>query len=316
MDTMHRNTKHEKQGDKLLKMPGKLDRGPVDFKSRPSEKQGEVMAIATRDVVSVPQTMSIIGAVEEMSHHGFRRLPVTDPGTHRIRGIVTAGDVIDFMGGGTKFNLVQVKHKGNLLAAINETIREIMTGDPVTLPTDASIADTVDIILNRHIGGIPIVDEEDVLMGIVTERDVLGVLVSEKSALTVEDVMTTSLYVTSPDTPIGAATKEMVAHGIRRLPVVSEDVLFGIITATDILKYLGDGKVFDKIVTGDVSDVMALPVRTLINGTLHTTIPQKNINDTARNMLELNVGALPVIEDSRLVGLVTEFDLVKALAVR
>jgi CBS domain-containing protein len=316
MDIMHRNTKHEKQGDKLLKMPGKLDRGPVDFKSRPTEKQGEVMAIATSTVISVPQTMSIIGAVEEMTQHGFRRLPVTDPGTHKILGIVTAGDIIDFMGGGTKFNLVQVKHKGNLLAAINETIREIMTREPITLPAGASIAETVDVILTRHIGGIPIVDDQGILMGIVTERDVLSVLVRERSTLSVEDVMTSSLHVTSPDTPIGAATKDMVEHGIRRLPVVSGDVLFGIITATDIMKYLGAGKVFDKIVTGDVSDIMALPVRNLINGTLHTTPPHKNINETARDMLAKNVGALPVIEDSRLVGLVTEYDLVKAFAER
>jgi CBS domain-containing protein len=62
--------------------------------------------------------------------------------------------------------------------------------------------------------------------------------------------------------------------------------------------------------------VMTLPVRTLIDGTLHTTSPEKNINETAREMLEKDVGALPVIEDSRLIGLVTEFDLVKALAER
>jgi CBS domain-containing protein len=61
---------------------------------------------------------------------------------------------------------------------------------------------------------------------------------------------------------------------------------------------------------------MALPVRTLISGDLHTTSPGRSINDAAREMLQKNVGSLPVIEDARLVGLITEFDLVKAFARR
>jgi CBS domain-containing protein len=132
----------------------------------------------------------------------------------------------------------------------------------------------------------------------------------------VEDVMTSDLRITAPETPIGTVTREMVKHHFRRLPIVSDDVLFGIVTATDIVKYIGTGEVFEKMVTGDVSDVMSLPVRTLINGTLHTTTPEKNINETAKEMLDKGVGALPVIEDSRLIGLVTEYDLVKAFARR
>jgi CBS domain-containing protein len=61
---------------------------------------------------------------------------------------------------------------------------------------------------------------------------------------------------------------------------------------------------------------MALPVRTLVSGNLHTIDPKKNVNEAAREMLARNVGALPVIEDARLVGLVTEFDLVKAFTRR
>ncbi|NYT04942.1 MAG: CBS domain-containing protein [Methanomicrobiales archaeon] len=313
---MHRNERHQKQGDKLLKMPGKFDRGPVEFKSRQSGKEGEVMAVATREVVSVPPTTTILGAVEAMTTHGFRRLPVTDPGTQRLRGILTAGDIIDFMGGGTRFNLVQVKHRGNLIAALNESVREIMTTQLVTLPPTASLTDAVDLIVGKKTGGLPIINEDTVLSGIVTERDIMRAFCAERSTLKVEDIMTTSLHVTTPETPIAIVTREMVSHRFRRLPVVRDEVLFGIVTSTDIMKYIGGGRVFDRMVTGDVSDVMNLPVRTLINGSLHTTTPEKSINEVAREMLSKKVGALPVIEDSRLVGLVTEFDCVRAFAQR
>jgi CBS domain-containing protein len=286
----------------------------VNFEARIAHQEGEIMALASREVISVAPTTTIIGAVKTMTECGFRRLPITDPGTHKLRGIVTAGDIIDLMGGGSKYNLVQVKHNGNFLPAINESVREIMTEDVVTLPKTARLDDAVEIIVKKKIGGIPITHEGGVIAGIVTEKDVMKILSLERRSSVVEDVMTTGLKVTTPDSPIGMATREMIRHRFRRLPVVTSDVLFGIITNSDIVRYLGSGQVFQKIVTGNIGEVMGLPVRTLISGTLHTTTPDANINDAARKMLEKGIGALPVIEDTRLVGLVTEYDMVTAFA--
>ena len=313
---MHQNGRATKQGDRLLKMQGKLDRGPVEFKSRIVEQEGEIMAIATRDVISLPQTQSIIAAVEQMTKCGFRRLPVTDAGTNRLRGIVTSGDIINFLGGGDKYQLVQVRHNGNLIAAVNEAIRTIMTPQPATLGSDARICDAVEVITTKKIGGLPIVDKDGILLGIATERDVLSVLASGRSPLHVEDIMSSALRVTAPDCPIATVTRDMTKHRFRRLPVVSEDVLYGIVTATDIMRYLGSREVFSKMVTGNVAEVTGLPVRNLIAGELFTTSPEKTINEVAQEMLKKNIGALPVIEESRLVGLVTEFDLVRAFSGR
>jgi CBS domain-containing protein len=311
---MHQNDRGIKQGDRLLKMQGKLDRGPVEFKTHIAEQEGEIMAIATRDVISVPPTTSIIGAVEQMTKCGFRRLPVTDAGTKKLRGIVTSGDVINFMGGGDKYKLVQVKHGGNLLSAVNENVRTIMTQQAVTLVNDATIREAVEVIVGKKIGGLPIVDHDGVLEGIVTERDVMRVLGAQQSTLKVEDIMSTSLRVTAPDCPIASVARDMTKYRFRRLPVVSDDVLYGIVTATDLMSYLGSREVFSRLTTGNVSEVMGLLIRTLITGDLYTTTPERSINEAAREMLEKNIGALPVIENSRLIGLVTEFDLVRAFA--
>lgn len=239
---------------------------------------------------------------------------MVDAGSRKIRGIVTSGDVINFLGGGDKFNLVQVKHDGNLLSAVNESIRSIMTSQVTSLPDSASLQDAIDIIKGKMIGGIPILDENGALNGIVTERDVMTVLANERVTCTVEEIMSRSLRVTDPDCPIGKVTKEMTRYRFRRLPVVSDDVLYGIITTTDIMKYLGSKRVFDQLETGDIAEVMALPVRTLVSGNLYTIAPDRSVNQAAAEMVRRNAGALPVIEDARLIGLVTEFDLVKALS--
>ncbi len=126
--------------------------------------------------------------------------------------------------------------------------------------------------------------------------------------------MTSTLRVTAPDCSIASVTHDMTKYRFRRLPVVSDDILYGIVTATDIMRYLGSREVFSRLTTGNIGEVTGLPVRTLVAGELFTTGPEKSINETAREMLDRNIGALPVIEDSRLIGLVTEFDLVRAFA--
>lgn len=282
--------------------------------SRNDTDQSLVISIATKQVISAPPTMRIFGAIETLTEWGVRRLPIVDPGTHRLKGILTARDVVDFLGGGEKFNLINVKHEGNFLAAINESVSRIMVPEVRTLTPDSSLQEAIKIIVETRTGGIPIVDNDNVLAGIVTERDVLKVLCRTHTYLQVRDVMTSSLLVQDPDCPLSMVTKVMTSHQFRRLPIVKNDVLFGIITATDIVRYIGSGKVFEKLITGHVAEVMAVPVRELISGNLFTTEPKTSITDAAREMLAKGVGALPVIENSRLVGLVTEFDLVRALS--
>ncbi|MHC1626635.1 MAG: CBS domain-containing protein [Methanoculleaceae archaeon] len=300
------------KSDKLLRMPGKLDRGPVEFESHKKNGTGGVMRIATREVVSISPTTAIIKAAEMMQTHGFRRLLVTNPGTQKLEGLVTGGDIIDFMGGGTKYNLIRVKHGGNFLSAVNDRIREIMTHDVVAVQEKADLDGVVEIIINRKIGGIPIVSTDNVLRGLVTERDVMRAICREDLSITAEEIMSTSLRVIHPDSPIGEATREMVHHRFRRLPVVADDILCGIITTSDIIRYLGSGRAFEQLVTGDVAEVMSLPVRAIQSTSLHTITTDITVDRIARKMLDKDVGSLPVIEDGRLVGLVTEYDLVRA----
>jgi len=273
-----------------------------------------ISEISTADVITVSPRMSIIGAVETMAEKGFRRLPVTDSGTGKVLGIVTAGDIINFIGGGEKFNLVSKKHKGNMIAALNDNVREIMSPKVLSVEENARIQDVATLIVEKKCGGIPIVDAEGSIRGIVTERDILKVMNSQNSPMNVRDVMTPSPYITSPDKTVTSVAKEMITHRFRRLPVVSEDVLFGIITAMDIMKYVGNGGVFKKMVTGNVSDIMSVSVREVMSGNLYTTSPDISTTDATNQMLEKNVGALPVIEDSNLVGVITEFDIVRLLS--
>jgi len=313
---MHENTTDQNKGERHLMMQGKLNRGPIEFKSRPADRKGGVMAISTANVVSVPPTMSIYDGVATMTQEGFRRLPITDAGSGQLRGIITVSDIVDFMGGGDRYNLVKSKHKGNFLSAINESLRTIMTEQVMTLRESDDIDDAIDLIVNKRHGGAPILNDEMNVIGMVTEHDLLKALFMGQSLLSVEDVMSESPRVTNPDCSIADVARQMNKYHFRRLPVVSDDVLFGIVTATDIMKYVGSGDVFRTIRSGDVSEATALPIRSIMTGSLQTTTPDKSINDIAREMVQKRIGAFPVTEDARLIGMITEFDLVRTLASR
>ena len=105
----------------------------------------------------------------------------------------------------------------------------------------------------------------------------------------------------------------MVENGLRRLPVIKEDILVGIVSATDIVRYLGSGEVFEKLVTGDVHEAFRCPVKNIMRKSVIVTSPEKSVLEVSELMVEKGVGGLPVVSGEDLVGIITERDLLKAL---
>ena len=199
-----------------------MNRGSVEHETKVAENEGEIMTLAKKDVICIPQTKTIKEAAEMMIEHGFRRLPVTHPGSNKLLGIVTAMDILDFLGGGSKFDIIEKKHDDNFLAAINEPVKEIMTRDAISITPKYSIRESVDLMTKNGIGSLPIVDKEDKVVGIVTERDFALALAGSLTNETVGDIMIKDVITTTPGTPIESCSKIMVRNNLRRIPVVEE----------------------------------------------------------------------------------------------
>jgi CBS domain-containing protein len=292
---------------------GVMDRGPVDFKSRVSNNQGDILAIASKNIVTLPPTTNIMGTVKTMLKYGFRRVPIADAGTNRLVGIITSLDIVDFLGGGLRHNIVKNRYKGNLAAAINEDVREIMKKDVVSLGVNDNISSAIKTMIEKNIGGIPIVDDDNVVVGIVSERDFVRTVADITTSKSVNKYMSNKVVTASPDISVGEATRTMIEKGFRRIPIVKEDVLLGIVTASDVMRYLGSGEIFQKLMTGDVSDAFQVPLKTLILRDIVWTNSSIDIGEAAALMLKNKVGALPIIDDGELCGIITERDIIKAL---
>jgi CBS domain-containing protein len=139
---------------------------------------------------------------------------------------------------------------------------DIMTVHPVCITPDASIVDAIRIMLQRKFSGLPVVDQKGALVGILTEGDLLrraetgtqrkrprwiefligsGRLATEyvhTSGRKVCDVMTRDVHTVAPDTALDDVVASMERHRIKRLPVVSNDKVVGIVTRVNLLHAL------------------------------------------------------------------------------
>ncbi len=285
----------------------------LNFKQRQAQRESGIMAVATRDVVTVPPTTTIMGTVRTMVGYGYRRVPVADAGTKRLKGICTVVDIIDFLGGGEKRRIIDRSYDGNMLVAINGPITEIMESDVATVNSGASLEDAVRIMADRSVGGLPVIDNSEVIVGMITERDIVRLMGDSVSGIKVGDIMSRRVTTAPPNTTIEAAAKTMIASGFRRLPVVADSYVCGIITATDIMRYLGKGEAFKKLVTGNVNEAFSAPISSIMKADIVTVGPGQDLSETARIMRQNRIGSLPVISGKGLAGIITERDILMSM---
>lgn len=280
-----------------------------------------VMEIATTDVQTLPQTSSIMNALKFILKKNFRRIPITDAGTRKLKGIITATDFINFFGGGKKHGIVRNRYNGNLAVAVNAEIKEIMERNVISLSVKDSVETAVELMFEKRVGGCPILDKDEVVVGIVTERDILEFLARNKKIDGIaEDFMTKNVVTLRPQDSIETAMKMMITKRFRRLPVIEDGILLGLITAREILAYFGKGEAFKMLEIGDIKEAIKKPVTTILGNDdllIYKEIPMfpkdALISQIVSELLEKGYGAVLIVENGKLEGILTERDLVKFL---
>lgn len=137
----------------------------------------------------------------------------------------------------------------------NEKSTEVQTlMTSISLQT-ANTEDTVETISNKmkdnQVGSVVIVNENKQPIGIVTERDIIRRIIADgkdPKTTKVNDIKTTSLITIDPETNLYNAALTMIKYRIRRLPVVKDNTLYGIITSDDLVSYLFEKNKKDPII--------------------------------------------------------------------
>jgi CBS domain-containing protein len=124
-----------------------------------------VLDVMTKDPLTVMPSETIGQADELMSENRFRQIPVVKD--KELVGILTDRDIRSFLSG-SLLESTDIREK-----SLNTKVSEIMTTEPITLSPDDDLQEAVELLIDEKIGGIPVVDDAEGLVGIVTYVDVL-----------------------------------------------------------------------------------------------------------------------------------------------
>jgi CBS domain-containing protein len=127
-------------------------------------------------------------------------------------------------------------------------VKEIMTKKVVTITVDKTVFEAAELMNSKGIGCLLIV-QNGAPVGIVTERDFVRRVVAKNLpySVKVSEIMTKNLITVYPDMPLKDAARLMSINKIRRLPVLKQNKLVGIVVASDFVRSLGKKTVSEEI---------------------------------------------------------------------
>ncbi|MHA2501892.1 MAG: CBS domain-containing protein [Candidatus Kariarchaeaceae archaeon] len=259
----------------------------------------EIISIATTNPMTMRPDDKLGDAIKLMAKEGFRRLPIVHD--MYLVGILTATDILRAL-------------KARDMAVLEMPLENFMTAEPIAVYRSADLTEAIKLMFEHGLGSLPIVSEgNDTLAGIVTERDLVKHFSEVADADLAEFVSPDPITLSFTRTKIGEIIDAMVDAHIRRAILVdSKKQVKGMVTSTDMLRYISDqiirhGEITDEVLKTKAKEIAILNVRTVsVNASMA---------DVAKMFTELGMGGVPVVdEDGALVGIFTERDLLRVVA--
>ena len=256
----------------------------------------EVKDVMTRDVICVDKDVDLRHVLKLMKKHEITKIPVVE--NKKLLGVITDNIIA--------YKLGSIRKRGVPASRLHASSVTDKNFETVLPGTD------IKKILKKvgHPGPTMInVVENEKLLGVITKADLLPHVKSNKK---VETIMQKKLLIVAPDDRIIHARRVMIDKNIARLPVVDKGKLVGMISDNEIAFALAKlkrsvplGRQKHQLEELLIKDAMKTPV---IWSALGVTVL-----DAAKIMMKNNIGALPLLKDDKLVGIVTRTDLIKTI---
>ncbi len=128
---------------------------------------------------------------------------------------------------------------------MHKLLRDAMTSNPRTVGELDSVVDAARIVEQEDVGSVPVVDVDHILVGMITDRDITTRVVAagrDPRTTKVGEVATTQVSPAYPDEPLDEALEQMAYRQVRRLPVIDDDRVIGILSQADIVHEVKDKK--------------------------------------------------------------------------
>jgi CBS domain-containing protein len=286
-------------------------------------KTEDLWWLFTRQTIKVTPRQSVLTASMIMHRRNFRHLPVVDE-KGRVLGMISAQDIIDSL------NFVLSRpdvSTAEVIESLEIPVERIMVFNSICVEPGDGLAEITKKLTFHNLGGMPVVDEQGVVHGIITLRDLVGLMgtSSDEIGVPVSEIMNTNVVTIPQDAYLSTAVRLMSEHRVRRLPVMpkggdhSGNVPKGILSNKDALghvaKFAPKGPPGEGGGSWSVPTRFDVPISEFMTRDVITVSKDDDIRVAASKMMIFGIGGL-VVEDAPTgrVALITERDLVRTLS--
>ena len=261
----------------------------------------QIKNLMSEDIITVDKDQNLSDALKLLRKHNVSRLPVTN--NKELVGIISERDIAAKLGSA----------KYESMPASRLHISSVMVKDVITVPETMQLDEVARLMLENGIGSVPVMDEDDKMVGIVSKADFVTLAVGIAfDKITVKEIMTKELVVVSPTDRLVHARRQMMEAHVGRVPVVDEEDLKGMVTSKDLMRAFIDfrKKVPEKYQKSQIKEVL---VEDIMSSNPTVTSKDATIAEVAKVMMETGYNGLPVVEGNIVVGIITQTDILRLI---
>lgn len=272
----------------------------------------------TKKTVSVSRDTSLLNAREVLLKYKLKRLLVLDSKKRPV-GIITEKDIAK-----TVYSLGDKPIKSVLVGGF-------MSKNLITVRKNSSIYDCAKLMKRHKIGSILVLNNDDTLAGIVTKTDLASIFLTQAtSSLKVSKIMTRNVITAMPGDSLLYVESLLINNRISRIVIQRNKIPVGIITYRDFFpvklpRWIAESAdpeevsrykttLHSEFAVNQMAHLMSFKAVDIMTSNPITIEANEDVGVAVLLMIRNRISGLPVVKNSKLVGIITKADIVKAIA--
>jgi len=260
----------------------------------------QIKNLMSEELITIDKDQNLSDALKLLRKYNVSRLPVTN--NKELVGIISERDIAKKLGSSKYENM----------PASRLHISSVMVKDVITVSETMQLDEVARIMLDKGIGSVPVMDG-DKMVGIVSKADFVTLAVGIAfDKITVKEIMSKDLTTVSPTDRIVHARRQMLESHVGRLPVVEDDELVGMVTSKDLMRVFIDFRknVPEKHQKAQIKEIL---VEDTMSINPYFVSKDMTISEVAKIMMDTGYNGLPVVEDDKVIGIITQTDILRLI---